>query len=93
MTSGGEMKEAGITHWITPNLGATNTSGFTALPGGLRTNIGEYSQIGGGGFWWTSTDYPGSTEAEAMGVWYGQTDAGQISGEKAYGLSIRCVKD
>jgi uncharacterized protein (TIGR02145 family) len=91
--AGGELKEAGLAHWQDPNLGATNNTGFTGLPGGNRTNTGDYNQIGSGGFWWTSTGYAGYTEAEALGLWYGQTDPGQISGEKAYGLSIRCVKD
>jgi len=93
LVAGGEMKEAGLTHWAAPNLGATNNSGFTGLPGGNRANTGDYFQIGSGGFWWTITDYPGYSEAEALGLWYGQTDAGQISGEKAYGLSIRCIRD
>jgi uncharacterized protein (TIGR02145 family) len=37
--AGGKMKEAGLAHWITPNIGATNESGFAGLPGGFRTTL------------------------------------------------------
>ena len=53
---GGKMKESGTTHWNSPNTGATNESGFTALPGGYRSNYsGTFDDIGYGGGWWSST--------------------------------------
>jgi uncharacterized protein (TIGR02145 family) len=52
-TAGTKLKEAGIKHWAEPNTGATNQSGFTALPGGGRQEDGQFTQINVGGNWWT----------------------------------------
>ncbi|HPX80220.1 MAG TPA: FISUMP domain-containing protein, partial [Bacteroidales bacterium] len=51
---GGKLKEEGTTHWDSPNTGATNSSGFTALPGGYRSNPGTFDYIGNGVKWWSS---------------------------------------
>jgi uncharacterized protein (TIGR02145 family) len=50
--AGGKMKETGLSHWLSPNSGATNSSGFTALPAGTRINEDE-SDVGVIGQWWT----------------------------------------
>jgi uncharacterized protein (TIGR02145 family) len=90
--AGGKMKEIGTTHWAPPNYGATNSSGFTGLPGGYRFNDGTFYNINYYGFWWSST------ENLSDGAWYrdllyGNSNLAKFSYYKESGLSIRCVKD
>ena len=89
--AGGKMKESGLTHWINPNVGANNSSSFTALPGGFRENCGTFNSIGINGSWWSTTEHWG-------GAWYrslNNTDISVVSDymDKANGYSIRCIKD
>src|SRR5690554_1489570 len=55
--AGDKLKETGTTHWNTRNIGATNETGFTALPGGTRYGNGTFYGIGGSGYWWSATEY------------------------------------
>jgi uncharacterized protein (TIGR02145 family) len=89
---GGKLKETGTAHWISPNTGATNGTGFTALPGGYRDVDGMYYYIGYYGSWWNSTEYSTS------GAWYGdmgcyRTNVFRSYGDKRNGFSVRCVKN
>ncbi|HDS01520.1 MAG TPA: hypothetical protein ENO07_05815, partial [candidate division Zixibacteria bacterium] len=61
---GGKLKEADTTHWQSPNNGATNESGFTALPGGYRSSSGRFYFEHFDAFFWTQTDY------DILTVWY-----------------------
>jgi uncharacterized protein (TIGR02145 family) len=54
--AGGKMKEEGTAYWENPNTAADNSSGFTGLPGGARSSTGEFTSIGKGGAFWSSTD-------------------------------------
>jgi uncharacterized protein (TIGR02145 family) len=88
---GGKLKESGFSHWKSPNTGATNESGFTALPGGGK-NILYMPQYLQGGYWWTSTSQNSTT------IWTRRltnTSATLFSStsDKRYGFSVRCVKD
>jgi uncharacterized protein (TIGR02145 family) len=60
-TEGGKMKSIGTSLWLTPNTGATNSSGFTGLPGGYRTGCSSswcsFDFIGSRGYWWQSTQH------------------------------------
>ena len=55
LIAGGKLKETGTTHWYSPNEGATNESGFTALPGGLRRTNGEFDLFSSHGYVWSFT--------------------------------------
>lgn len=53
--AGGKMKEAGTAHWLSPNLGATNSSGFTGLPAGTINNV-SFLGVGTNCYWWSSSE-------------------------------------
>jgi len=90
---GGKLKEAGTTHWNSPNTGATNESGFTALSGGYRSvNAGYFYYIGYGAFFWSSTEFD-SEDAWYRGLHYDRSEVYRIYPDKPYGFSIRCVRD
>lgn len=96
--AGGKMKEMGLTHWETPNNGATNSSGFTAIPHGTRTpntNIGAVSFNGQGkvGGYWLTFNY-NSTDGAFSNLSYLDNSLGSISSnKKVTGWAIRCVRD
>ncbi|MDP1623290.1 MAG: FISUMP domain-containing protein [Bacteroidales bacterium] len=93
MIAGGKMKEAGTLHWHSPNTGATNSSGFTGLPGGMRDPISNnFNSVGENGFWWTSSAYPG-VMAWSTYMWYLFAGVDHNPGTKRYGFSVRCMKD
>jgi uncharacterized protein (TIGR02145 family) len=90
--SGGKMKETGTGHWMSPNTGATNSSGFSALPGGGRNMGGTFAFQGQSGFWWSSTSKDGY-EAYTRMIDYNYTWASHYADFQSSGFSIRCVKD
>jgi uncharacterized protein (TIGR02145 family) len=91
-SAGGKLKETGAFHWYTPNTGATNETGFTALPGGLRDDTGVYNEIGLYGNWWSSTDR--SVTYAWMRYIYNTSASVNMNGDpKRYGFSVRCVRD
>ena len=90
--SGGKLKEAGLTHWISPNMDADNSSGFTALPGGYRFSDGIFSRFGSNGFWWTATENDVLTAwSRRLGTDHMDCDLDSLY--KVDGLSVRCLKD
>ena len=89
---GGKLKETGTTHWNSPNNGATNEVGFTALPSGIRNFTGEFSEIGYQTEWWSSIEY-NITNAWKRRVDYSVSDIYRINDNKKIGFSVRCVKD
>jgi len=90
--AGGKMKEEGNAHWVDPNTGANNSSGFTGLPGGLRDSNGNYNGLNGLGSFWYATAF-GSNAAWALKLDKDTETADIYSSNKIYGMSVRCVKD
>lgn len=90
--AGGKLKETGIDHWKSPNIGATNESGFTALAGGMRDGNAWFDDFGLYGHWWSSTQGD-ANNAWGRGIYYNYGDIGSSSFGKSLGYSIRCIKD
>jgi uncharacterized protein (TIGR02145 family) len=87
---GGAMKAT--TNWTFPNTGATNTSGFTAFPGGYRDLYGTYDFIGYYGLWWSSTESDSNVAWSRVLDWY-NSDEVRYNYGKQDGFSVRCVRD
>jgi uncharacterized protein (TIGR02145 family) len=90
--AGGKMKEVGTTSWNSPNTDATNTSLFSALPGGLRGFYGYYNNVGGSGYWWSSTE-DNTNSARNRSLDDSNGDASRDNDDKKVGLSVRCLRD
>ena len=69
-----------------------NKSGFTALPGGSRDSSGSFSTLGDSGLWWSATE-DGSSGAWRRSLFYDSSYVLRYSSNKAYGYSVRCVRD
>ena len=91
--AGGKLKEAGTAHWNSPNEGATNETGFTALPGGSRYYNGKFSGIGEYGGWWCASGYGTSNSAWLRGLGYGHSGVFRQISFMMDGLSVRCIRD
>ncbi|MEI6823215.1 MAG: FISUMP domain-containing protein [Bacteroidota bacterium] len=92
--AGGKLKEAGITHWQSPNTGATNETGFTALPTGYRYPGGAFYNIGYWGYFWTSTeDNTNPTYALNRMLSYSNSNLTSPSNLETIGFSVRCLSD
>jgi uncharacterized protein (TIGR02145 family) len=90
--AGGAMKEAGECNWLPPNVGATNSSGFTALPGGGRYDSGSFVTFLDFGFWWTSSE-ASPTTAWFRNLNYINTNVYRNNIVKEQGQSVRLIKD
>jgi uncharacterized protein (TIGR02145 family) len=96
--AGGKLKEIGTTHWQSPNTGATNETGFTALPGGYRFDFNvSFDRIGIYGYWWSSTEVVPNADI-VVSAWYrfmyyyiSNVFRGNYG--KSNGSSVRCLRD
>ena len=97
--AGGKLKTTGTIEdgtglWRRPNAGATNVSGFSAVPGGIRFPTGFFNQMGNQVTFWTSTEF------NANSAWFRYLDYGVDDVDrdntvitKAYAVSVRCIMD
>lgn len=92
--AGGKMKEAGTTHWYSPNTEATNESGFTGLPGGQLQGDTDnnYYQLTRWGAFWSSSEIS-STNVNARYLKYNYKSVTIYSVPKERSISIRCLKN
>jgi uncharacterized protein (TIGR02145 family) len=103
--SGEKLKEANVFHWIAPNRYADNSTGFTALPAGIRIyydvnkekvrfNKGEFAELGRNCYWWSCYEY--SVSSNSMKGWSLNVYNRELiigSYQKKNGVSVRCVRD
>lgn len=90
--AGEKLKETGTSYWVSPNTGATNESGYTALPGGLRYHNGIFHDFGFSGYWWSSTEYSAS-RAFFRYMDYEYSNVFRFNNLKKIGFSVRCIRD
>jgi uncharacterized protein (TIGR02145 family) len=91
--AGGKLKETGTTHWLNPNRGATNESGFTALPGGVVDIQGNSFNLGSDGYWWSTTDYDATGFPYFLNLVYRDGKIYISNDHKRNGFSVRCLSD
>lgn len=91
-TFGAAIKETGTTHWRTPNTGATNSSGFTALGASWRDINGTFATLTNEGYWWSSTAF-GVGNSYSRFVNFNTATGFNVQNNVKDGLSVRLIKD
>jgi uncharacterized protein (TIGR02145 family) len=90
--AGGMMKSKGTSYWNSPNTGATNESGFSALPGGYRHSNGSFNNIRNNAYFWSASEL-NSTNALNRDLNYSNSNVNRTDNAKSVGYSVRCIKD
>jgi len=91
IVAGGKMKVADSRFWCYDNVGSTNESGFTALPGGTRTDL-YFDADCQWGTWWSAT-VNDTISAFNMILFNNNTNINRVNNNKIFGMSVRCIKD
>ena len=92
--AGDKMKETSSTHWIIPNTVATNASGFTALPGGIRGDSGPFNQIGVTcNIWSTTVNDAVNKNVWCLTLFNNQGITYKSTPNYGYACSVRCLRD
>jgi uncharacterized protein (TIGR02145 family) len=95
--AGGKMKSTRTTpdphpRWQSPNVGATNESGFTGFPAGRRSPNGSFLSFGSRSILWSSTEFsPTASWSRTLLLFTGAVN--RYEGNKLYGFGVRCLRD
>jgi len=101
-TEGGKIKEVGPDHWGNPNIGGTNESGFSGIPGGYRVSSGtfytgvQYPTYIIQSIWWSSTNYhtePNWNDSWVRAIGKDHSKIYRNGFENSCGMSVRCIRD
>jgi uncharacterized protein (TIGR02145 family) len=91
--AGGKMKSTGTQYWLGPNTNATNSSGWSGLPGGYRNYNVSFGSVGNYGYWWSSAGVSSTNDAWYRVLSYNNGNVYRSSYNKAGGFSVRCLRD
>lgn len=90
--AGGKLKEKGSTHWESPNTDATNSSGFSAIPGGYNGSEAYQVFIGKMAYFWAYDETIEDAEI-ARALYFNKGEFTRYMIDRSNGLSVRCMKD
>ena len=92
-SEGSDLKEKGVSHWVSPNSDAVDLIGFKALPAGYRSKDGNFGLLGSMASFWTATQETGGNRAVFRALNKDKTTIGRDWFDKLNGVSVRCVRD
>lgn len=91
---GGKLKQEDVSTWQTPNIGATNLSGFTALPSGYKwQSDGAYYGINQKAYIWTSSSYPNIYDSWRRHLRFDKSEINRLMAHRRNGFTVRCLRD
>jgi uncharacterized protein (TIGR02145 family) len=90
--AGGKLKETGIIHWASPNTGAIDEIGFTALPGGYCSNYGYFLNLSNYAYFWSTTEYD-NENAWYRNVYFNNINVSRNYLDNGHSFSVRCLRD
>ena len=91
--AGGKLKEAGTSQWLAPNTGATNSTGFTALPAGERPVVNnDFDGFGEHAIFWTKGSISQSL-AWTQNLFHSNATASAVLHVLRRGHSVRCIQN